>query len=386
MHTSFRRQVVIFTACILYFVTLCAASHAQTFILMHKFDEYDGSNPYGNLTRDAAGNLSGTTYVGGANETGVVFRLDTNGKETVLYDFPPYTDGVWPHAGLDLVAGSFYGTTLSGGDLSCLIDGCGTVFKFDKTGEVVLHSFTGMPDGARPYAGLIHDKTGNHYGTTGSGGAYNNGTIFEIDRAGNETVLYSFIGGSDGSDPEAALIRDSLGNLYGTTFHGGSYEAGTVFKLDTAGNETVLHSFTGGADGSNPIAALVRDSLGNLYGTTELGGAYNLGAVFKVDTAGNETVLYSFTGLSDGAYPGTGLIADGKGNFYGTASYDGDPRCSCGTVFKLSKTGISVLHTFIGSDGADPEGLIRDTAGNLYGTTVSGGDNTGDGVVFKIAP
>jgi uncharacterized repeat protein (TIGR03803 family) len=386
MHRSFRRQVVISAACVLYFVALCAISHAQTYILMHKFDEYDGTNPYGNLTRDAAGNLYGTTYLGGANEWGTVFKVDTNGRETVLSSFPHYTDGVDPHAGLDLVAGSFYGTTLGGGDLACLIDGCGTVFKLDKTGEVVLHSFTGAPDGARPYAGLIHDKTGNHYGTTGSGGAYNNGTIFEIDMAGNETVLYSFIGGSDGSDPEAALIRDSLGNLYGATFHGGPYGAGTVFKLDKAGNETVLYSFTGGADGSNPVAALVRDSLGNLYGTTELGGTYNLGAVFEVDTAGNETVLHSFTGLSDGAYPGTSLIADAKGNFYGTASYDGDPRCSCGTVFKLSKKGITVLHTFTGSDGANPEGLIRDTAGNLYGTTVSGGDDGGDGVVFKIAP
>jgi uncharacterized repeat protein (TIGR03803 family) len=266
----------------------------------------------------------------------------------------------------------------------------GTVFKLDTTGrETVLHSFTGTPDGAIPRAALVRDAAGNLYGTTVFGGAsIGYGTVFKLDTTGKETVLHSFTA-TDGSGPVAALVRDAAGNLYGTTAYGGASLSGTVFKLDTSGTETVLHSFTGRADGAIPYAALVRDHAGNLYGNTAYGGASGYGTVFKLDTTGRETVLHSFTGASDGASPFDALVRDPAGNLYGTATFGGDPFCSsgCGTVFKLDTTGKeTVLHSFTGrADGAIPAGLVRDPAGNLYGTTYYGGA-FGYGVVFKLTP
>jgi uncharacterized repeat protein (TIGR03803 family) len=170
--------------------------------------------------------------------------------------------------------------------------------------ETVLHSFTGS-DGAFPLAGLIADSAGNLYGTTVSGGTggcsqgAGCGVVFKVSPSGTETVLYSFTGGSDGAFPEAGLIADRAGNLYGTTNRGGGSGGGVVFKLSSSGTETVLYSFTGGSDGRNPQAGLIADSAGNLYGTTEGGGSGN-GVVFKLSLGGTETVLHSFTG-SDGA-------------------------------------------------------------------------------------
>src|SRR5271157_830687 len=232
--------------------------------------------------------------------------------------------------------------------------------------ESVLHSFPGSPDGANPYAGLVRDAQGNLYGTTVNGGAQAKGTVFKVDATGNETVLYSFTGaGGDGASPTGLLVRDAQGNLYGTTVFGGASGKGTVFKVDATGNETVLYSVTGaGGDGANPEAGVVQDAQGNLYGTTAYGGAgncsngsfYGCGAVFKVDTTGNETVLYSFTGTGgDGAEP-AGLVRDGQGNLYGTTSAGGDLACrapaGCGTVFKVDTTGNeTVLYSFTGTGG-----------------------------------
>jgi uncharacterized repeat protein (TIGR03803 family) len=252
----------------------------------------------------------------------------------------------------------------------------------------VLHTFNGSPtDRAIPGAAhLIGDSAGNLYGTTESGGASGAGVVFKLNKTG-ETVLYSFTGGADGWSPVAGLIRDSAGNLYGTTFGGGARfgesGSGVVFKLDTTGTETVLYSFTGGADGGSPAAGLIRDSAGNLYGTTELGGVSGAGVVFKLDTTGTETVLHSFTGPG-GENPYAGLIADSAGNLYGT-TYGGGASGS-GVVFKLDTTGTeTVLYSFTGgADGGSPvAGLIRDSAGNLYGTTYEGGTSDA-GVVFKL--
>src|SRR5271157_3231541 len=244
--------------------------------------------------------------------------------------------------------------------------------------ESVLHSFPGSPDGANPYAGLVRDAQGNLYGTTVNGGAQAKGTVFKVDATGNETVLYSFTGaGGDGANPEAGLVPDAQGNLYGTTYAGGASNAGTVFKVDTTGNETVLYSFTGaGGDGAGPTGLLVRDAQGNLYGTTVFGGASGKGTVFKADATGNETVLYSFTGAGgDGANPEAGLVPDAQGNLYGTTDAGG--ASNAGTVFKVDTTGNeTVLYSFTGAggDGAGPTGLlVRDAQGNLYGTTVFGG-------------
>jgi uncharacterized repeat protein (TIGR03803 family) len=185
---------------------------------------------------------------------------------------------------------------------------------------------------------LIRDSAGNLYGTTHQGGAFQLGTVFKIDLAGVETVLYSFAGGTDGGEPEAGLIQDAAGNLYGTTHYGGggscSDGCGTVFKLDPAGVETVLYMFTGNPDGGSPLSNLVEDAAGNLYGTTLYGGSSGKGIVFEVDTAtGAETVLHSFRGR-DGAAPQAGLVRDAKGNLYGTTPEGGGN--GFGAIFRLS--------------------------------------------------
>ncbi len=289
--------------------------------------------------------------------------------------------------------------------------------------ETVLYSFTGTNgDGAQPTAGLIMDSAGNLYGTTQFGGVTSCfsdrippgcGTVFKLDPSGNETVLHSFTGtNGDGANPAASLIMDSAGNLYGTTQLGGITSGncpnsgtnttapppvgcGTVFKLDPSEHETVLYSFTlTNGDGAQPVAGLIMDSAGNLYGTTPFGGVTSssscsgpppagCGTVFKLDPSGHETLLHSFTGTNgDGAQPVAGLIMDSAGNLYGTVA------ASAGTVFRLEPSGHeTVLHSFTGSpDGEDPvAGVIMDSAGNLYGTTYGGG-SAGDGTVFRLEP
>jgi uncharacterized repeat protein (TIGR03803 family) len=238
---------------------------------------------------DKAGNLYGTTLLGGSSSYGTVFKLDTSGNETVLHSFMNAPDGASPFAGVIMdQAGNLYGTTNQGGTGSCNFGGpgCGTVFRLDTTGkETVLHSFTNTPDGALAYGGLV--KRGNLYGTTQVGGSYGRGTVFKLDTSGHETVLHSFMN-SDGAVSVAGLIMDKAGNLYGTTRVGGSSPncfsgCGVVFKLDTTGKETVLHRFTDSSvDGADPVSGLVMDNAGNLYGTTNQGGTYGYGTVFKL--------------------------------------------------------------------------------------------------------
>jgi uncharacterized repeat protein (TIGR03803 family) len=328
---------------------------------------------------------------------------------TTLYGFLGYDDGWFPTTPVLYVNGNLYGTTQYGdNDTSCNIgngpsDGCGTVYEISASGaETLVHVFTGSPDGMRPESGLIQDSAGNFYGTTFDGGAYGNatffgyGTVYKIDGSGNESVLYSFAGSPDGDAPIGNLVMDSAGNLYGATQGGGTFGFGTVFKLDATGNETVLYNFAGPpTDGETPMAGLVMDAEGNLYGTTNYGGnAPNIGgAVFKLDTTGHETVLYNFTGEGDGYRPMATLVLDSQGNLYGTAYYGGyfnREQCGpgCGTVFRVDGSGkFAVLHRFKGgADGANPAaGLLRSTDGKfLYGTTVGGG-TASDGTVFQVS-
>jgi uncharacterized repeat protein (TIGR03803 family) len=252
------------------------------------------------------------------------------------------------------------------------------VYKLDATGnETVLHSFTGS-DGGNPSAGVIRDSAGNLYGTAG--------VVFKLDPAGNYTVLYTFTGGLDGGFPEAGVILDSAGNLYGTTQTGGTANAGVVYKLDPAGNQTVLYSFTGGADGANPWAGVIRDSAGNLYGTTAGGGTLGFGVVFAVDVAGHEKVLHSFTGHAGGAFPYyAGVSGDSAGNLYGTTHFGG--TAGGGLVFKLDAAGeYTVLYDFSAElPGASLpfSGVVLGPGGNLWGTTHSGGKYLG-GTVFVL--
>jgi len=350
---------------------------AQTYSLLYSFSGVpDGSDP-DSLIRTSAGDMYGTTGSGGVYNQGTVFKLDSSGNETVLYSFTGGSDGGGP-VSVIRYGGKFYGTTYRGGDSDL-----GTIFVLDRKGkETVLHSFSGVPDGASPYTGLVRDPGGNLYGTTSRGGTSNRGMVFKLDPAGNFTILYSFTTGNDGLFPNS-LIRDSSGNLYGTTDQGGGqFRQGTVFKLDSAGRETVLYSFSGGTDGGYPTGVI--RSGGKFYGTTVSGGDIGLGTVFVLDKKNKETVLHSFSDI-DGAFPGFGVIRDSAGNLYGTTEVGG--TYEFGVVFKLDKTGKeTVLYNFTGgNDGGSPaSNLIRDSAGNLYGY-VNGG-TSGAGAIFELTP
>jgi len=411
------------------FVTFLIASvaiqsaQAQTFKVFHTFHGKDGAAPVGQLVRDRAGNLYGTTVLGGTGKCqggcGAAFKMNKSGKMVWVHSFNG-ANGRQPLAGLLRdVAGNLFGTTADGGRINnhiCSI-GCGVMFKLDKAGrETVLHRFTGRPpDGYFPESLLVEDSAGNLYGTTITGGTNGAGTVFELDAAGKETILYSFTGGPDGCGPDPGVILDAAGNLYGVTSGGGDAGCngdGVAFKVDTAGNETVLHTF-GGPDGSGPDSVLLFDSQGNLYGTTAIGGSSanchyegGCGTIFELSPQNgswSETVLYNFCSLSgctDGQEPLRGpLVRDATGNLYGTTYFGGNVNLcngSCGVVFKLDAAGKeTVLHTFTGGkDGAFPwGGLSAGPAGSLYGAAQVGGDleckagnGQGCGTVFKITP
>jgi uncharacterized repeat protein (TIGR03803 family) len=299
---------------------------------------------------------------------------------TVLHSFGNGDDGLEPFGPLLLdTADNLYGTTTAGGQ-----EFWGTVFKLNSAGEEsILHAFGGSPDGAQAEGSLVNGGNGTLYGTTFKGGDYNYGTVYRLTKAGRETV-YSFAGpGGDGAFPIAGLVADTQGNLYGTTYQGGSSNDGIVFKISTTtGKETILHNFTGGSDGMWPQAGLVLDNAGNLYGTTVYGGTDNIGTVFKVTRTAKETVVHSFTDQPDGSQPDAALLfTDGK--LYGTTYYGG--AYGHGTVFSVDATGKeTVVYSFVGgSEGGWPwASLITDGAGDLYGTTSSG--FSGNGTVFKI--
>jgi uncharacterized repeat protein (TIGR03803 family) len=376
------------------------SAQAQTFTPLYQFSGgKDGGNPLAGLVEDAAGNLYGTTSGGGVIGgtckillgCGVVFKLDTSSKETVLYSFTGLADGESPSGGLilDAATGNLYG--IAGGGVSK----AGVVFKVDTSGSnyAVLYSFTGGADGYGPQGGLVLDTaTGNLYGATQGGGASMKGAVFKLDTSSIETVLYSFTGGADGSGPLGSLVLDA-GNLYGTT-------PGTVFKVDaTTGAETTLHTFTGKADGGALRAGVVLDPGGNLYGTASIGGALNClggqnnktscGLVFKLDPSGVETE-YNFT-PGAGEIPSAGLVRDSAGNLYGTTEFTGPHAGTSALLFRMNDSNGSetVLLTFAGGglDSSSPVGsLILDASGRvLYGATEFGGFY-GAGTVFKFAP
>ncbi len=359
----------------------------------------DGIYPQGRLLRDSAGNLYGTTYQGGQTGgvgQGTAFKLAPDGTETVLLDFSSNTGvGANPNAGFIKDAqGNLYSTAIADGG-----NNGGSVFEITANGTYsALYSFCAQQnctDGVNPYAGLIEDSAGNFYGTTAGGGANGVGTVFKLAPGGVESVLYSFKGGpGDGADPRGGVVKDSKGNLYGTTYEGGANSKGTVFKLAPDGKEKLLYSFcaqTNCTDGAYPVAGLLLKG-GNLYGTTYYGGAggNGYGAVFEVTTKGIETVLHSFDG-AHGQNPEGGLIVDSAGNFYGTTFAGG--TSAIGTVFQLAPGGtLMVLHSFSGgSDGAFPAAGVILRGEHLYGTTTEGGtsgsnceNSSGCGTVFEV--
>jgi len=388
-------------------------AQAQTFKVIHSFTGLngDGANPYAGLTMDKAGNFYGTTSLGGGTGNGTVFKAAKKGAGwivTPLYTFQGPPDGASPEArvifGPD---GSLYGTTYFGGTCGQ----CGTVFSLKPFPtacvtalcgwqETVLYNFTGGSDGMNPALGdLIFDQAGNLYGTTTGGGAYGYGTVFELVRSQGgwtESVLYSFTGRSDGSQPFAGVIFDKAGNLYGTTAYGGDYTWGTVYELTPSGSGwtvNVLHAFQGGSDGANPFGGLIFDQSGNLYGSNWYAGQYEGGTVFKLTPSNGSwtySVLYSFDGI--GPYGSVAnLVMDGAGNLYGTTLNDGHGKYGEGNVFEMTPSGGSWTYTslydFTGlNDGAEPIcNVTFDAKGNLYGTTYYGGAD-GYGVVWEITP
>jgi uncharacterized repeat protein (TIGR03803 family) len=386
-------------------------SAASTYDGLHRFKGPDGSMPQAGLIFDASGNIYGTTSTGGAHGMGTVFQLapnpDGSWTERVLHSFNGL-DGWYPFRGsLNFDgAGNLYGTTSLGGPHE---NDSGVVFKLTANAdgswtESVLHAFTGGGgDGAGPIGGLTFDGAGNLYGTAG-GGVNASGVVFKLtaNASGSwtESILYTFTGGHDGGGPEAALIFDSAGNLYGTATIGGLGFGGVVFRLtpqpDGSWTETVLHNFFAGAGGSVPRGGLVYDQTGNLYGTTAAGGTQGFGIVFKlvanVDGTWTERVLHSFTGSVDGSEPYAGLVFDTAGNLYGTTTAGGS--ANLGVVFKMTPNADGTwaykgLHAFQGTPGGFPYGApALDKAGSLYGTTWECGARIPacHGIVFKITP
>jgi uncharacterized repeat protein (TIGR03803 family) len=405
-------------------LTILAAAALLTAVLasaqeavIHSFNNNgkDAADPVASLIADSVGNLYGTTYKGGTYGYGTVFELSpkTGGGWTgkILHSFNNNNiDGFNPDASLIFDgSGNLYGTTNSGGSYEY-----GIAFELSPTGsgawtEKVLHNFGSdtSSDGWFPAAGLVFDASGNLYGTTAAGGTHAGGVVFELTPGAGgdwkETTLHSFLDDAptDGFFPLSGLTIDASGNLYGTTFQGGTYGVGTVFELtpgtDGTWTESVLFNFgTSEIPEGSPYAGVILDASGNLYGTIYNGGVHNDGAVFELSPGAGgvwtETYLHSFaSGGKDGFNPQGGVVFDAAGNLYGTTFNGG--AYTYGIAFELTpKVGggwtEKPLHSFNdnGKDGYNPSaGLIFGLNGKLYGTTGVGGA-FGGGTVFEITP
>jgi uncharacterized repeat protein (TIGR03803 family) len=420
-----RRAAAGLALAIMFVLTLGAAGpvQAQSFQVIHNFTGgIDGQEPNYGLTIDATGALYGTTFEGDTG-TGTAYKLahkSTGWALTPLYVFAITSNGVVPYDTLVIGRdGKLYGTTGFGGvNGPCVAyghTGCGTVYTLQVPitlchttycpwTETPLYKFTGYSDGSNPYGGaLVFDQAGSLYGTTyaGGGGSCPNGcgVVFKLTPSGGgwtESVIYTFLGGTDGASPWAGITLDQAGNLYGTTSAGGAYSNGTAYELSPSGSgwtKKTLHSFQTLQDGGSPYAGLIFDHAGNLYGATQFGGSGGGGTVFELTPSGgswNYVVLYNLVGSGGGHAKGpvANLVMDTGGSLYGTTAGDGAYRF--GSVFKLTHgTGgwtYTSLHDFTsGPDGQLPRSnLVFDGNGNLYGTAYGGVD--GDGVVFQITP
>jgi uncharacterized repeat protein (TIGR03803 family) len=382
-----------------------AQAQTQNFVVLHQFDsQTDGAFSQGALLRDAAGNLYGTTTGGGPGfDNGTVFKIDSTGQEKVFFSFNAFASGDFPTGTLiQDSAGNLYG--IAGGGPG----GAGVIYKLSPQGEQqILFAFQGGLDNNNPKlpaGGLLMDKAGNIFGAAQSGSdsgcSAGCGSIFRLDTSGQLQVLHKFSGSSDGSLPAGPLVQDADGNLFGVAQSDGDLSCpdpdpgfqaagcGTVFKISPTRVFTVLHHFHGGLDGSTPQPGLLLDGAGNLYGTASRGGRNEHGTVFKISKDGTYQTLHRFT-QKQGVNPNGGLVLDEAGNLYGTAQLGGD--LNHGTVFQLSPDGVlNVLHSFAGlEDGAFPfSGLIRDQAGHLFGTTVRNflAQAIQGGNVFEIRP
>jgi uncharacterized repeat protein (TIGR03803 family) len=368
-------------------------------------DDDDGSNGATGLILDMTGNAYGTTVTGGVDDCGTVFELKHLGRgqwqEVVLYSFTCFNDGKNPHGGVTFdKAGNLVGTTVAGGNGGiCSGDGCGVVFELSPSGEKVLYNFTGGNDGFGPGSPLTVDGAGNIFGETPDGGQSSSGTVFELTQHnGNwqQQTIHAFDGLAGGSIGSLGpLYLDPAGRLYGVTELGGRHNAGIVFRLAQHGgmwNFTSLWTFKGYPDAGFPYGGLIPDAAGNLYGTTYYGGTNGLGTVYELSPGRNgwtEQVLYDFKGGTDGSLPTTTLVFDARHNLMGTTSTGGRPSCDCGTIFKLKPNPWteSIVHYFgVLPDGSYPYyNLAPGPGGALYGATTYGGVD-GFGAIFELAP
>jgi uncharacterized repeat protein (TIGR03803 family) len=397
-------QLLSASVCLLALLFVAAPQvQAQTYTVIHSFAgaPNDGAFANGELVQDLAGNLYGTTNLGGSNDAGTIFMLDPSGVVTILHSFTDGDDGGHPQAGLIMdSAGNLYGTATTGGT-----NGEGTVFELDTTKTLRVFFGFGLGDsGGGPWSRLVTIK-GEFYGVASRGGdpscAGDCGIIYKVSRGGTETVLYRFTGGPDGAEPQS-LFRDAAGDLYGVATSNSGQGFGAVWMLDATGVFTVLHSFTGGSDGGQPMGRVIRDANGNIHGTTSSGGdpTCNCGVVFRLDSNGNETVIHKFFGFGGGSEPFVGPI-DVGGVLYGTTLFGGDLTCPnsvCGGVlYQIGKAGkYTVLHRFGGPSVGDgyynfAGGLSLGTDGSIYGATWGGGTGTaceanGCGTIFKYTP
>lgn len=379
INRTLRRSLLLAAAFAL--AAFTGAQAAPVYTDLHDFaNTPDGSLPVAGVSFDANDNIYGTTLNGGATGLGILFKIGTDGAETIVHDFGTAGDGQHPESQptIDQSTGDIYGTTTGGG-----AHGYGTIWKLAGDGTyTVLYSLDGFNDGAGPVAPMLRDRMGNLYGTALQSVGKSGGTVFKFSSDGVFTVLHAFTG-PDGLAPEGTIVRDRAGNLYGTTFFGGDNNSGVVYKVAPDGTFTKLYSFTGGADGLFPVGGVDKDKAGNLYGTTFFGGA-GAGNVWRLAADGTFTSLYSFcTGdCSDGAYPEGDVLLVGK-YLYGT-TYNGGTNDG-GVIWKLALDGTeTVLHRFTGPEGLNPAaGQLTSHNGGLYGTTPSGGAS-GNGVVFSL--
>jgi uncharacterized repeat protein (TIGR03803 family) len=369
--------------------TVWARRPNGAYAVLHSFgDAGDGVTPAGTLVFDGAGFLYGATGGGGASSHGTVFKMKADGSSyQILHSFTGTTsDGAQSLLCPILVGSTFYGTALYGG-----ASNQGVLYKLntDGMGFGLVHSFAGgVTDGASPFAAPTYESgTGFLYGTAQLAGASSHGVVYKVKTdGGSYAVLHHFAGGmDDGALPSGGVVRDASGNLYGTTYNGGTPDHGVLYTLTTGGaGFAVLHTFTGGAmDGSGPGGPLLlQGSL--LYGTTTAGGSAGAGTLFSIGTSGGGfAVLRSFSGTSDGGGPQCTLVRDARGHLLGTTVGGG---AGYGVAFDSSADGQTyvVLHEFLSNSGTNPErGLVTDGAGNFYGTT-NGGGAFGLGMVFKM--
>jgi uncharacterized repeat protein (TIGR03803 family) len=392
------------------FVLSLATATAATTEVIFSCEEDEGEYADTDLETDNAGNIYGTTVLGGEFGGGTVFQLSptSNGwVHTVLYSFTGGADGGEPYKGVTIDReGNLYGTAVTGGSGSCE-GGCGVAYKLTKSGgtwtQTIIHAFSGGNDGSGPGARLTVDQSGNVYGMAPTGGAYGLGTIYKINQTPNGAwifkVIHPFTGGADGGSGSAGRMVLRNGRLYGAATTGGTYGSGIVCEITPRGagrwDFRTLYSFRGQPDGSFPYGALLFNSSGHIYGTTYYGGANNIGAVYELSPRPigewDENVLYGFQGGADGNSPISNLVFGGDANLnlYGTTSEGG---LGSGTIFKLSPVGggqwtETVVHLFQGPpDGAFAyNGLVVDRLRNFYGATVHGGDDD-DGCVYKFTP